>query len=77
MHLEGTQLRLAPLLPEAWTTYKIHYRYRQTLYHITVTRLPADSSDPASLTLDGEDLSDNLLPLHDDRLEHAVEMKVR
>jgi cellobiose phosphorylase len=77
VHLEGTQLRLAPLLPEAWTTYKIHYRYRQTLYHITVTRLPADSSDPASLTLDGEDLSDNLLPLHDDRLEHAVEMKVR
>ena len=30
VNLEGDQLRLTPRLPKSWTTYKIHYRYRQT-----------------------------------------------
>ncbi len=37
VNLEGDQLRLTPRLPKSWTTYKIHYRYRQTVYHITIT----------------------------------------
>jgi cyclic beta-1,2-glucan synthetase len=37
VNLEGDQLRLDPRLPEAWDSYKIHYRYRQTVYHITIT----------------------------------------
>jgi cellobiose phosphorylase len=64
-------------MPAAWETYKIHYRYRQTIYHITISRLPGDSPDPASLSLDGVPGVDNRFPLHDDRLEHEVEMKVR
>ena len=44
VNLEGDQLRLTPRLPKSWTTFKIHYRYRQTVYHITITRLAADSS---------------------------------
>ena len=39
VNLEGDQLRLSPRLPKTWNTYKIHYRYRQTVYHITITRL--------------------------------------
>ena len=75
--LEGDRLRLTPLMPAAWETYKIHYRFRQTIYHITITRLPGDSPDPASLSLDGTPSNGNSFPLHDDRLEHEVEMKVR
>ena len=37
-NLEGDRLRLEPRMPESWTTFKIHYRYRQTVYHITVIR---------------------------------------
>ena len=77
VNLEGDHLRLTPLMPAAWETYKIHYRYRQTIYHITISRLPGDSPDPASLSLDGVPGVDNRFPLHDDRLEHEVEMKVR
>ena len=76
-HLEGAQLRLTPRMPKAWPSYKIHYRYRQTVYHITITRIAADSPGAGSLTLDGHELTGSILPLTDDRQEHTVEMKVR
>jgi len=41
VNLEGDRLRLAPRLPKSWKTYKIHYRYRQTVYHITIKRVAA------------------------------------
>ncbi len=77
VNLEGDQLRLAPRLPKTWATFKIHYRYRQTVYHITITRLAADSADANLLSLDGQEISGKTIPLRDDGQEHAVEMKVR
>jgi cellobiose phosphorylase len=77
VNLEGGQLRLAPRLPKAWPTFKIHYRYRQTIYHITVSRLDAPSDAVNLLRLDGQALSGDAIPLKDDRREHTVEMKVR
>ncbi len=77
VNLEGDQLRLAPRLPKTWTTFKIHYRYRQTVYHITITRLATDSADANPLSLDGQEISGETIPLWDDRHEHAVEMRVR
>jgi cellobiose phosphorylase len=76
VNLAGDQLRLIPRLPKSWATYKIHYRYRQTVYHITITRLVADSSDANQLSLDGQELAGETIPLMDDRREHAVELKV-
>ena len=76
-NLEGDRLRLAPLLPPAWPAFKIHYRYRQTVYHIAVGRLPADASSEALLRLDGRELTGTVVPLRDDRQEHVVELDVR
>ncbi len=75
INLEGEQLRLAPVFSGKWASYKVHYRYRQTVYHLTITRLAPDSADPMSLQLDGQALPGNLLPLRDDRQEHHVEFK--
>jgi len=77
VHLEGDRLRLSPLLPKAWESFKIHYRYRQTVYHITFTRRGGDDTHAPRLVLDGEELSGETLPLRDDRQEHAVEVTVR
>jgi cellobiose phosphorylase len=74
---EGDQLRLEPRLPSAWDTCKIHYRFRETVYHITFTRLMSDSNDERSLFLDGQLMAGATLTLMDDRREHEVEMKVR
>lgn len=76
VNLEGDQLRLTPHMPKSWTSYKIHYRYRQTVYHITITRFDTDEADANQLTLDGKILSAQTVPLIDDRHEHTVELKV-
>ena len=76
-NLEGDRLRLAPRMPKAWPSFKIHYRYRQTVYHITITRLAADSAGPGVLTVDGMEVAGSTLSLRDDQREHAVELTVR
>jgi len=75
VNLEGDHLRLTPRLPKSWTTYKIHYRYRQTVYHITISRLEAGAAEADQLLLDGEALAAKTVPLVDDRREHFIELK--
>jgi len=67
---------LTPRLPKSWTNCKIHYRYRQTVYHITITRLATEAAEANQLYLDGEELAVKTVPLVDDRREHFVELKV-
>jgi cellobiose phosphorylase len=76
VNLEGNQLRLTPRLPKSWTSYKIHYRYRQTVYHITITQSVAGSNEANQLFLDGNELVVKTVPLVDDRREHFVELKL-
>jgi cyclic beta-1,2-glucan synthetase len=74
--LEGNRLRLTPRLPKHWPTCKIDYRYRQTFYHITISRSPSGSRGSGQIYLDEEELTDGLIPLVDDRREHNVEMRI-
>ena len=48
LSLEVDKLRLAPLIPKDWGSYKIHYRYRETFYHITVARTEGSPAAPRS-----------------------------
>jgi cyclic beta-1,2-glucan synthetase len=77
VNIEGAHLRLAPRFPKNWTTYKVHYRYRQTVYHITISQLSADLAGANQLFLDGHELATDTVPLVDDRSEHFVEFRVR
>ncbi|MEO7166411.1 MAG: glucoamylase family protein [Chthoniobacterales bacterium] len=77
VHLEGEQLRLTPRFPSSWPSYKIHYRYRRTVYHITIIRLTDEASGGNELSLDEESLTGETIPLVDDHAEHFVEMKIR
>jgi cellobiose phosphorylase len=77
LKLEGDQLRLTPRLPQAWNTITIHYRYRQTPYHLTLTRLAVGLPGAGQLSLDGQELAGNTIPLRDDRRDHSVVFKVR
>ena len=76
-NLECEQLRLAPILPESWQSFKIHYRFRQTVYHITISRLPPDATADCLLWFDGRQLAGTTIPLRDDRQEHAAELMIR
>ena len=75
LKLEAGKLRFAPCLPADWDTFKLHYRYRETVYHIDV-RQTRISDDKATVTVDGVEQQDGVLPLVDDGLEHAVEVRI-
>jgi cellobiose phosphorylase len=71
LRLEVDKLRIVPCLPLDWEGFKLHYRYRETLYHIVVI-----SAKAASVTVDGVEQPDGAIPLVDDRREHSVEVKL-
>jgi cellobiose phosphorylase len=71
---EGERLRVVPCLPVEWPSYTIHYRFRETVYHITVAR--AAPGEPARCVVDGAEHPDGWIPLQDDRHEHHVQVAV-
>ncbi|MDH4232355.1 MAG: cyclic beta 1-2 glucan synthetase, partial [Nitrospirota bacterium] len=79
LRLEVDKLRFAPCLPADWKSFKVHYRYRETLYHISVRHInvpqPGDGS-VLSVTVDGVGQPDNAIPLLDDHREHSVEVRI-
>ena len=84
LQLEGDHLRIAPCIPSHWESYKIHYRFRETVYHITVKRLAKKTGDTIRVAVDGavvnkacvdgQGRQQGMLPLVDDRREHQVEV---
>jgi cellobiose phosphorylase len=76
LHLEAGQLRFSPCLPANWEGFKMHYRYRETVYHVSVIQTRS-GSDGMSVTVDGVMRPDLAIPLVDDRKDHAVEVRIR
>ena len=74
VHLEGELLRLNPRLPSDWPSLKLHYRFRDTFYHITVTR--GVDAKPRQLLLDGGGQPDGGIHLIDDRQDHTIDLTV-
>jgi cyclic beta-1,2-glucan synthetase len=75
LRLEVDKLRFAPCLPEGWKAFKVHYRYRETVYHIAVLQARAGNGE-MSVTVDGVERPDQAIPLVDDRQEHSVEVRI-
>jgi len=72
LRLEVDRLRLEPVLPDSWKSFKIHYRYRETLYHITIRKNGGQTV--TRLVLDGQEQVDKTIPLVDDRQEHNADV---
>ncbi|MDQ7830484.1 MAG: glucoamylase family protein [Desulfovibrionaceae bacterium] len=80
LRLEVDRLHIAPCIPARWDSYKIHYRFRETFYHITLTRVgeipqrvigvSVDGTVPPQAVLDGV----GRISLVDDRRDHHVQV---
>ncbi len=75
LHLDVDKLRFTPCLPSDWKSFKIHYRYRETFYHITF-RTSGTGRAVTRILLDGNEQTEKWLPLMDDRNEHHGEVEV-
>jgi cyclic beta-1,2-glucan synthetase len=75
LHLEVDKLRFAPCLPKDWSGFKIHYRYRDTAYHINI-RNGGGGTAVKSVVTDGHAQPDGVVRLVDDRQDHHVDIDV-
>jgi len=86
LQLEVDHLRIAPCIPAHWDAYKIHYRYRETVHHISVRRVGEQTGRVIRVTVDGAAVEgagvdragrpQGMIPLVDDRQEHHVEVEL-
>jgi len=75
LRLEVDKLHVAPCLPVDWEAFKVHYRYRETVYHIDVRQTPAGDS-AMHVSVDGIEQHDKAIPLVDDLKKHWVEVRI-
>ncbi len=71
---KGDQLRFAPCIPVGWDSFKVHYRYQNTMYHISVQQ--ENFAGKMTVTIDDVVQEDSMVVLVDDWLEHDVEVVV-
>jgi cellobiose phosphorylase len=71
---EGDKLRFNPCIPDEWDSFKIHYRYVDTVYHIVVTQ--KNNEDEMIIAVDGSEEKEKMITLMDDKVEHEVQVSI-
>ena len=80
LRLEVDRLHIAPCLPSHWPGFTVHYRYRETVYHVAVTQTSGGDDGKCGMTnvnVDGIDQDSLAIKLVDDRREHWVTVTVQ
>ena len=74
VRLDVDKLQFFPCLRDDWPYFKLHYRYRDTFYHVTVKN--NGGREATRVTVDGTDQLDKTIHLVDDRREHTAEIEI-
>ena len=74
LRLEVDKLHIEPCLPADWEGFTVHYRYRETIYHIKVVQTAGE--DATRITVDEVEQEDTWIALVDDHVDHNVEVVV-
>ena len=74
LRLNVDKLLFFPCLPDEWRSFKLHYRYRDTFYHVTIKN--NGGREATRVTLDGVDQLDKAIHLVDDRQEHSANVEI-
>lgn len=67
-------LKIDPCIPKAWDGYKVTRYFRGSTYEITVKNPNHVSKGVAKITVDGNEISGNILPVFNDGKTHKVEV---
>ena len=71
LSLAGDRLTITPHLPSDWPGFSLQYRYRETVYAISV-----EVAGSAGMLVDDMHQDDNVIHLVDDQRAHKVEVRV-
>ena len=72
LHRQGDKLLIQPCVPPDWPGYSIDYRFGNTIYHIHVENPDGAYRAVSQMTMDGQPLTEKLIPLRDDGKEYKV-----
>jgi len=75
IRLETDKLHIEPCIPADWKSYKIQYRYRETVYQISILQ-EHESIPNINITSDGVKVNDKVISLVDDHIAHYIEVKI-
>jgi cellobiose phosphorylase len=67
-------LRIDPCIPPAWEGFIVNRKYRNARYQIEIKNPDHVSKGIKSLSVDGIEVTGNLIPVHDDALTHNVQV---
>lgn len=70
---EGDQLQITPCLPTSWGPFRIHYRYKETMYTIQFLQTQETAT---SVMLDEVAQEGDRVLLADDRKAHTIEVRM-
>jgi cellobiose phosphorylase len=74
LQLKANTLTFIPCIPAEWDHFKIHYRFRETVYHLAFHQKKPGGE--IRLTVDGVEQKDRSVTLKDDHREHFVEIMI-
>jgi cyclic beta-1,2-glucan synthetase len=72
----GETLWIEPCIPKDWTSYRMTYRYGETVYEIKVENPEGVNRGVKTVTVDGEEVSESGIPLLDDGDRHDVRVRL-
>ncbi len=66
---------VSPCLPEGWKSFNLHYRYRETFFHIKIV-VTGNGRNIIKVISDGVEQENKTIILVDDRREHSAEVEI-
>jgi cyclic beta-1,2-glucan synthetase len=71
---EGGKLKFSPCIPQEWESFKIHYKFFTTIYHLLVIQKSGEQK--MTVIVDGINQDDKTISLVDDGIEHHVQIEI-
>jgi cyclic beta-1,2-glucan synthetase len=72
----GNTLHIAPVIPPEWDGFEITYRFGAAVYRIEVKNPEHIAQGVREVVLDGNPVTDGVIPLSDDGGEHRVSVRM-
>ena len=74
LHQEWSKLKIVPCIPEEWESFKIHYKYKNTVYLIKVVQ--KNIVGETMIKLDAIEEKSGVISLTDDAMDHTIEVTI-
>jgi cellobiose phosphorylase len=75
LQLKANTLTFNPRVPAQWEHFKVHYRFKETVYHCSFHQVKPGGA--VHIIVDGDVQEEKFLTLLDDHREHFVEITIK